>query len=88
MSEVLKPQSIRNNVKITWNGEPISKQEIIDMSVLWSDKQILFFKKMLKQGGTVKIENNKFKIVIAEPILTSKGVKDGGIQQVDPEARF
>ena len=88
MSEVLKPQSIRNNVKITWNGDPISKQEIIDMSILWSDKQILFFKKMLKQGGTVKIENNKFKIVIAEPILTSKGVKDGGIQQVDPEARF
>jgi hypothetical protein len=88
MSEVLKPQSIRNNVKITWNGEPISKQEIIDMSVLWNDKQILFFKKMLKQGGTVKIENNKFKIVITEPILTSRGLKDGGIQQVDPEARF
>jgi hypothetical protein len=88
MSEVLKPQSIRNNVKITWNGEPISKQEIIDMSVLWNDKQILFFKKMLKQGGTVKIDNNKFKIVITEPILTSRGLKDGGIQQVDPEARF
>ena len=88
MSEVLKPQSIRNNVKITWNGDTISKQEIIDMSVLWSDKQILFFKKMLKQGGTVKIENNSFKIIITEPILTSKGVKDGGIQQVDPESRF
>ena len=88
MSEVLTPQSIRNNVKITWNGDPISKQEIIDMSILWSDKQILFFKKMLKQGGTVKIDNNKFKIVITEPILTSRGLKDGGIQQVDPEARF
>ena len=88
MSEVLKPQSIRNNVKITWNGDTISKQEIIDMSILWSDKQILFFKKMLKQGGTVKIDNNKFKIVITEPILTSRGLKDGGIQQVDPEARF
>ena len=88
MSEVLKPQSIRNNVKITWNGDPISKHEIIDMSILWSDKQILFFKKMLKQGGTVKIDNNKFKIVITEPILTSRGLKDGGIQQVDPEARF
>ena len=50
MSEVLKPQSIRNNVKITWNGDTISKQEIIDMSVLWSDKQILFFKKMLNNS--------------------------------------
>ena len=84
----LTPQSIRNNVRVTWNGEPISKQEVIDMSTLWSEKQILFFKKMVKQGGTFKIDNNKFKIIIAEPILTSRGLKDGGIQQVDPEARF
>jgi hypothetical protein len=84
----LTPQSIRNNVKITWNGEPISKQEIIDMSVLWNEKQIVYFKKMAKQGGTVKIDNNKFKISIEDPILTSRGLKDGGIQQVDPEARF
>ncbi len=84
----LTPQSIRNNVRIAWNGEPISKQEVIDMSTLWSEKQILFFKKMVKQGGTFKIDNNKFKIIIAEPILTSRGLKDGGIQQVDPEARF
>ena len=88
MSEVLKPQSIRNNVKITWNGEPISKQEVIDMSTLWNEKQIMFFKKMVKQGGTFKVDSNKFKITITEPILTSRGLKDGGIQQVDPEARF
>ena len=84
----LKPQSIRNNVKITWNDEPISKQEIIDMSLLWSEKQILFFKKMLKQGGTVKINSNKFKIIINEPILTSRGKKDEGITSVDTETRF
>ena len=84
----LTPQSIRNNVKITWNGEPISKQEIIDMSALWNEKQIMFFKEMAKQGGTFKVDNNKFKITITEPILTSRGLKDGGIQQVDPEARF
>jgi hypothetical protein len=84
----LTPQSIRNNVRVTWNGEPISKQEIIDMSALWSEKQILFFKKMVKQGGTFKIDNSKFKIITTEPILTSRGLKDGGIQQIDPEARF
>jgi len=84
----LTSQSIRNNVKITWNGEPISKQEVIDMSTLWNEKQIMFFKKMVKQGGTFKVDSNKFKIIITEPILTSRGLKDGGIQQVDPEARF
>ena len=84
----LTPQSIRNNVKITWNGEPVSKQEVIDMSTLWNEKQIMFFKKMVKQGGTFKVDSNKFKITVTEPILTSRGLKDGGIQQVDPEARF
>ena len=85
----LTPQSIRNNVKITWNGEPISKQEIIDMSALWNEKQIVYFKKMVKQGGTFKIENSKFKITIDDPILNSRGVKDGGIIQIpDPDARF
>ena len=58
------------------------------MSTLWNEKQIMFFKKMAKQGGTFKVDNNKFKITITEPILTSRGLKDGGIQQVDPEARF
>ena len=85
----LTPQSIRNNVKITWNGEPISKQEIIDMSVYWNEKQITYFKKIVKQGGTFKINNNKFKVIIDDPILTSRGERDGGIQQIpDPEARF
>ena len=85
----LKPQSIRNNVKITCNGDPVSKQEVIDMSALWSDKQITFFKKMLKQGGTAKINNAKFKITINDPILTSRGEKDGGIIQVpDADTRF
>ena len=85
----LTPQSIRNNVRITWNGEPISKQEIIDMSVYWNEKQITYFKKIVKQGGTFKINNNKFKVIIGDPILTSRGERDGGIQQIpDPDARF
>ncbi len=85
----LTPQSIRNNVRITWNGEPISKQEIIDMSVHWNEKQITYFKKIVKQGGTFKINSNKFKVIIDDPILTSRGERDGGIQQIpDPDARF
>ena len=85
----LTPHSIRNNVRITWNGEPISKQEIIDMSAHWNEKQITYFKKIAKQGGTVKIGTNKFKIIINDPILTSRGTKDGGIQPIpDPDARF
>ena len=85
----LTPQSIRNNVQITWNGEPISKQEILDMSVFWNENQIICFKKILKQGGTIKIENNKFKVTTKDAILNSRGNKDGGIKPIpDPDARF
>ena len=35
----LKKQSIRSNMHITANGEPISKEELIIMSELWSEKQ-------------------------------------------------
>ena len=85
----LTPQSIRNNVQITWNGEPISKQEILDMSTFWSENQIICFKKILKQGGTIKIENNKFKVIVKEAILNSRGIRDGGIKSTpDPDARF
>ena len=45
----LKEQSIRSNMHITANGEPISKEELIIMSELWSEKQEKAFKKFLKQ---------------------------------------
>jgi hypothetical protein len=39
----LKPQSIRKGVKITLNGKEAEKQEIIDLSSTWTEKQINFF---------------------------------------------
>ena len=46
----LKKQSIRKNMHIIANGETISKEELITMSELWSEKQENAFKKFLKQG--------------------------------------
>jgi hypothetical protein len=75
----LKPQSIRKGVKITLNGKEAEKQEIIDLSSTWTEKQINFFKKLLQQGGTTKINGVSF--VITPPIqaLDSTGNKDQGI---------
>ena len=33
----LKPQSIRKGVTITLNGKEVEKQEIIDLSVDWTE---------------------------------------------------
>ena len=77
----LTPQSIRSNVIIKLNGEYVRKEEIIDLSKDWNDRQITFFRKMLQQGGKLRILGNHFDIRIQETIVTSRGEKDGGIVQ-------
>jgi|TARA_R110000851_G_scaffold307216_1_gene465686 hypothetical protein len=77
----LTPQSIRSNVIIKLNGEYVRKEEIIDLSKDWNDRQLTFFRKMLQQGGKLRILGNHFDIRIQETIVTSRGEKDGGIVQ-------
>ena len=76
---MLKPQSIRKGVKITLNGKEVEKQEIIDLSSSWTEKQINFFKKLLQQGGATKINGNSLIITPPAQILDSTGNKDQGI---------
>jgi len=76
---VLTPQSIRSNVQIKMNGEYIKKEQVISLSEFWNEKQISYFKKMIQQGGALKINGDKFEITIQETIVNSRGDKDGGI---------
>jgi hypothetical protein len=75
----LTPQSIRKTVSIYINGELVEKQTVLDLSNDWSEAQINFFKKMIKQGGSFKINGNSFEIKPTEPLLTSKGERDAGV---------
>ena len=75
----LSPQSIRSNVLIQMNGEYVKKEVIITLSEGWNDNQLSYFRKMLQQGGNVKIHGDLFEITINENILNSCGEKDGGI---------
>ena len=75
----LSPQSIRSNVQIKMNGEYVRKEKIISLSELWNEKQVSYFKKMIQQGGALKINGDKFEIEIKETIVNSRGDKDGGI---------
>ena len=77
----LTPQSIRSNIIIKLNGEYVRKEEIINISKDWNDRQINFFKKILQPGGKLSILGNHFDIRIQDTILTSRGEKDGGITQ-------
>jgi hypothetical protein len=75
----LKPQSIRKGVKITLNGKETEKQEIIDLSSTWTEKQINFFKKLLQQGGTTKINGDSLIVIPPTQILNAAGDKDPGV---------
>lgn len=81
----LTPQSIRSNVLIKLNDVHVRKEEVIALSQDWNEKQISYFKKMLQQGGAVKINGNRFEIEIQETIVNSRGDKDGGIITVPGE---
>jgi hypothetical protein len=75
----LKGQAIRKGVDIYLNGKLVEKQVVLDLSETWTESQENFFRKMIKQGGSFKINGNSFKTKPPEPLLTSKGEKDSGI---------
>ena len=52
---MLSKQSIRKEVTIYLNGEILSKDEMIEISKDFTEKEEARFKKMLKQGGNLKV---------------------------------
>ena len=73
----LTKQAIRSGVNIFTLGEKLDKDTIIYKSEKWSDKQILFFRKMLKQGGRFSIKGEKFYITVPEQVYNQKGELEG-----------
>jgi len=76
---MIKPQSIRKGIQIILNGKEVEKQEIIELSKEWTEQQINFFKKLLKQGGSTKINGATINVIPPEKVVNSKGEKDPGI---------
>ena len=79
----LSSQSIRSNILIQLNGEYVKKEKIISLSEGWNERQISYFRKILQQGGNLKINGDLFEITINNNIiLNSRGEKDGGITTI------
>jgi len=72
----LKGQSIRSGVTIYINGKQAEKQEILDISVDWNERQETLFKKTIKDGGEITIKGTRFTITPPDKILNSVGEKD------------
>lgn len=81
----LTKQSIRRGVTIYSQGEVLSKDQVISLSEKWTEKEIIFFKKMLRQGGRFNIQSVKFNISVPELIYNSKGDVEASMVQNDEE---
>ena len=63
---MLSKQSIRKIHTIFYNGELVDKDMIIELSGDFSEMEIKRFKKMLQQGGRLKVKGNTFEIIREE----------------------
>ena len=77
MENKISKQSIRTGVSIFSVGEKIDKDTVISKSEKWTEKEINFFRKMLKQGGRFSIKGEKFYITVPEQIYNQKGEVEG-----------
>jgi hypothetical protein len=85
---MISPQSIRKGITIKFDNIVVDKPTIIKASEEWKENHEILFKKVLKQGGAFKINGMLVDVKPADKNLTSRGEVDGGIQKVDPFARF
>ena len=85
MEHKISKQSIRAGVTIFTAGEKLDKDAVINKSEKWSDKEITFFKKMLKQGGRFSIKGEKFYITVPEQIFNNKGEVEGIIHNEEED---
>ena len=60
---MLSKQSIRKNHTIYYNGNLVEKSVILELSKEFNEIETQRFKKMLQQGGRLKVKGNTFEIV-------------------------
>jgi hypothetical protein len=59
---MLSKQSIRKEVTIYLERELISKEEMLEISKDFSEGELKHFRKILQQGGKIRVQNNLFEI--------------------------
>lgn len=65
---MLSKQSIRKGVLIYINGELIEKDEMIEISKEFTEREEMKFRKMLRQGGSFSIKDDSYEIKRKEQI--------------------
>ena len=56
----------------------VTRERILQLSHNWTERDIILFKKIAKQGGTCRLKGTKITAIPGEKITTSKGWADEG----------
>jgi len=82
---MLSKQSIRKEVSIYLNGKLLEKDEMIEISKEFTEKEEIRFRKMIQQGGDLKILGNLYEIKRNETISrNNKGEKETPLKPLKP----
>jgi len=83
---MLSKQSIRKEVSIYLNGKLLEKEEMIEISKSFTEKEEARFRKMIQQGGKIKVKSNLYEIKRNEyKVRNSKGEYEPSIKLMNPE---
>ena len=85
---MISPQSIRKGITIKFDGIEVDKQTVIKAREEWKESHETLFKKLLKQGGSFKINGVLVEVKPLEKALNSKGELTINLPPSDPLARF
>jgi len=85
MENKLTKQAIRRGVTIFCRNKILTKDEIITLSEKWTEKELNFFRKMLRQGGRFSVQGVKFYITVPDQIYNNKGEVEGVIHENEEE---
>jgi translation elongation factor P/translation initiation factor 5A len=88
IKQMISPQSIRKGIIIKFDGVEVDKATIIKASEEWKESHEILFKKLLKQGGSFKINGVLVSVLPLEKALNSKGEMTINLPPCDPFARF
>lgn len=76
----IKKVSVTKTSTFIVDGEgKVTRERIVELSHDWTEKDVILFKKIAKQGGICKIKGSKYTVIPGEKITTSKGWADGGV---------
>jgi translation elongation factor P/translation initiation factor 5A len=85
---MISPQSIRKGITIKFDGQIVDKPTVLKASEEWSANHEALFKKLLKQGGSFKINGTLVSVTPEEKTFNSKGESTKNLPPCDPFAKF